>query len=299
MRIFFVILFHLFVIQSIFSQCDCEKIHRDDGTVTQCTPLPIGGDNNLQFGLSLFAKGEANFVTLTIRLISEQSLKIIGDLNLRLTDNNLLTFKLVNRLSSYVGNSEVESGIFTINETQFNKLKNASLLVVLVTLSDNRMHPIEATINQDVLMNQAKCLRNQSQSGWIEMKGEIGNFYITFPNTPEYTPGRGWFAKDKDDQVTYLISFMESPDNQQMSIATVEKYLLPSMMKGNIEVSKSYLTYNGYEAIDFLYKTTGSPVLYKKGCAIIRGQKLYVLQVLYYFSNLAEYDKFSKSLRFY
>lgn len=299
MRIFFVILFHLFVIQSIFSQCDCEKIHKDNGTVTQCTPLPIGGDINLQFGLGLFANERDSFVTLTIRYISGKSLKINGDLSLRLTDNNLLTFKFINRVSSYIGNNEVESGVFYINETQFKKLKNANLLVVLITLSDDRMHTIEAIINQDVLVNQAKCLNIQSQPGWIEKKGEIGNFYISFPNTPEYTPGTGWSSKDKDGQVTYLISFMESPNNQQMSIAAVEKYLLPSMMKGNVQVSKKYLTYNGYEAIDFLYKTMGTPVMYKRGRAIVRGQKLYVLQVLYYFSNLVEYDKFSKSLKFY
>jgi hypothetical protein len=159
MKRVFVILFPIFLIQNIFSQCDCEKINRADGTVIQCKPLPIGGDNNLQLGLSLASNGKDNFITLTIRYISGQPLKISGDLSLRLLDNNLLTFNLVNTQSSFIGNSEVENGIFFINQTQFNKIKNAKLLTISINLSDNRVHTIEAIFNQDVLMNQSKCLK--------------------------------------------------------------------------------------------------------------------------------------------
>jgi len=158
MRIVFIILFHFFLFQNIISQCDCEKIIRADGTVTQCNPLPIGGDDNLQIGLSLASNGKDNFITLTIRNITGQTYKITGDLIIRLLDNNMLTFGMLNTLSSVIGNSNVENGIFSINETQFNRIKTAKLLTISIKLSDNRIHTIEATINQDVLMNQAKCL---------------------------------------------------------------------------------------------------------------------------------------------
>ena len=105
MKKVYAILLTIFLIQNIYSQCDCEKIHKDNGTVTQCTILPIGGDNNLQFGLSLAANEKDNYVTLTIRYISGRSLKINVDLSLRFIDNNLLTFKFLNRLSSYIGNN--------------------------------------------------------------------------------------------------------------------------------------------------------------------------------------------------
>lgn len=158
MKVASVILFHLFFIQYIFSQCDCEKIHRADGTVTQCTPLPIGGDENLQLGISLASNGKDNFITLTIRYISGIPFKITGDLSIRLIDNNLLTFNLVNTQSSYIGNSEVENGLFLINETQFIKIMNSKLLTISIKLSDNRVHTIETTVNQAILMNQSKCL---------------------------------------------------------------------------------------------------------------------------------------------
>ena len=95
------------------------------------------------------------------------------------------------------------------------------------------------------------------------------------------------------------MSFREIIDNHNISIADVEKYLLPSMMKNDIQVSKNYLNYSGYNALDFLYKTNRIPVMYKKGRIIVRDNKLYILQVFYYYSNLEDFDYFSKSLRFY
>jgi hypothetical protein len=141
----------------------------------------------------------------------------------------------------------------------------------------------------------------ESKTGWIEKKGEIGNFFIKFPNIPSYSQGafHGWRAKDKAGQVTYLFSYMEAPSSGQMSIAAAEKYLLPSMFEGDIQVSKSYLKYSGLNAIDFLYKTTANPTLFKQGRLIVKGQKVYILQVLYYHKNLALFDTFSTSLRFY
>jgi hypothetical protein len=140
-----------------------------------------------------------------------------------------------------------------------------------------------------------------AQSGWIEKKSEIGNFYLTYPNPPTYTSGsfHGWTAKDKSGQVTYMMAFMEAPSNVLMSMTSVEKFLLPSMMEGDIQVSKNYLTYNNYNAMDFLYKTNRIPVLYKKGRAVIRDQRLYILQVQFYNNEIADFDKFSKSLKFY
>jgi hypothetical protein len=138
-----------------------------------------------------------------------------------------------------------------------------------------------------------------TQSGWVEKKSEVGNFYLTFPNMPTFKSGSDWTSKDKNGQVTYFMSFKEFPSNNKITIEAVEKYLLPSMMEGDIQVSKNYLTFSGFKAIDFLYRTNENPILYKKGRIIIRNNNVYILQVHYYFSNLADFDKFSKSLRFY
>ena len=138
-----------------------------------------------------------------------------------------------------------------------------------------------------------------AQTGWTEKKVENGRFYLSFPNVPSYSEGLGWTAYDKDSQVTYYISFMEVPSKNETTIAIVEKFLLPSMMEDDILVSKSYLKYLGSNAIDFLYKAKQTPILYKKGRVIVRNNNLYVLQVHYYHNDLANFDKFSKSLRFY
>jgi hypothetical protein len=259
----------------------------------------LGRDNNIELGSSLVFDGKDYFINVALRFTSMQTKKIIGDLTLGLTDNNLLTFKLLNTSSSYIGNSEVEMGIYLINDIQLMKIQNSNLSTVSIVLDDNRAHVIEASINQNVLVTQLKCLQNNSTNGWKEIQSDIGNFYLSFPSTPGYTPEKGWSVKDKDGQVTYFMSSKEISSSQKMSIAAVEEYLLPSMMKQDIQVSKYYLTYSGYNAMDFLYKTNGYPVMYKKGRVIVRDQKLYVLQVFYYHSDLEDFDKFSNSLRFY
>lgn len=141
----------------------------------------------------------------------------------------------------------------------------------------------------------------EAQSGWIEKKSEIGNFYLSFPNTPTYTSGsfHGWRAKDRDGQVIYLMSYLEAPPSGEMTIAVAEKFLLPSMFEGDFQVSKNYLTYSGWNAMDFLYKTSNNPTMFKQGRVIVKGQKVYILQVHYYHKDLASFDKFAKSLRLY
>jgi len=142
---------------------------------------------------------------------------------------------------------------------------------------------------------------NLVQSSWIEGKYEIGHFFLSFPTHPTYshTSFHGWTSKDKNGQVSYLMSYLEAPQNIELSMSAVEGGLLPSMLEGDTPISKHYFTYNGYNAMDFLFKSTQPQNLYKKGRVIIIGQKLYVLQVYYYYEYLADFDRFTNSLRFY
>ena len=148
----------MFIIQNVFPQCDCQKILRDNVYITQCNPLQVGGDNSLQMGMSLSSNGEDDYINLIIRYLDNQPYKIIGDLNIRCVDNNLLTFKLINSQSSYIGNSKIESGIFLLSVTQFKKIQNSKLLTISIRLSDGRIHTIDVSFNQDVLITQSKCL---------------------------------------------------------------------------------------------------------------------------------------------
>lgn len=140
-----------------------------------------------------------------------------------------------------------------------------------------------------------------TSSIWITKKGEVGNFYIDFPSAPSYQPGEfhGWTTKDKNGQVSYLMNYWVAPSSGQMTIAAAEKYLLPSLMEGDILILKTYLSYAGYKAIDFLYKSNSQPILYKRGRILHRGQEVYILQVYYYHQELVNYNKFVESLRLY
>jgi hypothetical protein len=141
----------------------------------------------------------------------------------------------------------------------------------------------------------------QGQSHWIEKKSDVGNFYLSFPSVPSYTFSsfHGWTARDKNGQVTYFMSFIEAPSNVRMSMSSVEQQLLPSLLEGDIQISKRYITFSGYPALDFYYKTNNVPQMYKRGLAVVKGQNLYILQVHYFHENLIDFNRFTGSLRFF
>jgi len=155
--ILFFIMSSLFL--KVYTQCDCEKIIRPDGVITTCKTLPVAGNEKMQLGLSLAFNGKDYFLTSTIRFLVESPLKIKGDLSIRLNDNNLLTFELVKTQGSYIGNSIVEHGIFSVNEDLLDKLQKSKILTITLNLDDNRMYTFEASMNQDVLQIQINCLK--------------------------------------------------------------------------------------------------------------------------------------------
>ena len=78
--------------KSVTNYCDCQIIHRDDGTdVTQCISLPVAKDNSLELGLSIASNGLDRFISVTIRYFGVAS-KITDDLSIRLKDNSMITF---------------------------------------------------------------------------------------------------------------------------------------------------------------------------------------------------------------
>ncbi|MCB0538744.1 MAG: hypothetical protein KDE33_14605 [Bacteroidetes bacterium] len=141
-----------------YGQCNCEKINRDDGSrVTQCSPLPVAYDNTTQVGLAAASNGQDKFVTITIRFKSTAK-DIVGNLSIRLEDNNLITFELVNSGLSLIGNSQVAQGVFLANETDIAKLKKSGIKTISFKLNDGLLRTYQATSNADILKKQVICL---------------------------------------------------------------------------------------------------------------------------------------------
>lgn len=142
----------------VYGQCNCEKINRDDGTkITQCISLPVAYDNTTQVGLAAASNGQDKFVTLTVRFKSTAQ-DITGNLSIRLNDNNLITFELVNAQLAYIGNSQVAQGVFLANNNEINMLKKTTIKTISFKLNDGLLRTYQATSNSDVLKNQVGCL---------------------------------------------------------------------------------------------------------------------------------------------
>ncbi len=141
-----------------YGQCDCEKIARDDGTtITQCNSLPIAFDNSTQVGIAAASNGQEKFITITVRFKSAAK-DISGDLSIRLSDNSLITFELINAQLAYIGNSEVAQGVFLISESQIGKLKKSEIKTISFKLQDGLLRTFEATSNAGILKKQISCL---------------------------------------------------------------------------------------------------------------------------------------------
>lgn len=142
---------------SSINYCDCQKIHRDDGTkITQCISLPVVSNSNLEFGMAI-ASNELNyFITTTIRF-AENAKEINGNLSIRLKDNNLMSFELVNKELAYIGNSEVSQAVFSLDDDDINKLKSSELLTVSLQLN-KLISSWECNANTSILKEQLICL---------------------------------------------------------------------------------------------------------------------------------------------
>jgi len=137
--------------------CDCQNIHRDDGTeITQCLSLPVARDSTLEFGLAIASNEQNKFITTTIRFFGNVK-EINGNLSIRLKDNNLISFELVNKGLAYIGNNQVSQAVFALNENQIKKLKSSELLTISLKL-DRLTHTLECVENVTILKEQLTCL---------------------------------------------------------------------------------------------------------------------------------------------
>ena len=119
--------------------------------------VPVAYDNSTQVGINAASNGENIFITLTIRFQTTAK-NIVGNLSLRLVDNNLLNFSYVNSGLSFIGNSEVAQGIFLIKETDIAKLKTSRIMTISFKLNDGLLRTYQVNTNADVLKSQVSCL---------------------------------------------------------------------------------------------------------------------------------------------
>ena len=147
---------------------------------------------------------------------------------------------------------------------------------------------------------QTSVTRNPKET-WILKKSSTGKFNILFPTNPSYSKDGAmdrWLAKDKDGKVVYRIATSEGPSPPPSNPKyQLETNLLPSLVGNDILLTKNFSKYKGYDALDFIYKSsTDKNGRYTKGRAILAGRRIYVLLIQYYHSELVDFDKFANSL---
>lgn len=156
---YLILILGIFLYQNqVAGQCNCEKIHRDDGTtVTQCLPSPVSSDNSTQIGLAVASNGGNKFITMTVRF-RETAMNVTGKITFRLTDNSMFSLELVNSALSYIGNSQVANAVFLLNDSNESHLKQSFIKTISFSLTDDLLHTYSVSMNSDVLKIQLGCL---------------------------------------------------------------------------------------------------------------------------------------------
>jgi hypothetical protein len=141
-----------------FPQCNCEEIKRDDGTnILQCAVVQVASDQTTQVGIGTASNGESIFITLTVRF-KNTAQYITKDLYIRLDDNNMISLPFVNSSLSYIGNSQVANGIFSLPEKQTSKFLKSAIKTISFNLTNGLLVTYQVDMNKDVLEKQINCI---------------------------------------------------------------------------------------------------------------------------------------------
>jgi hypothetical protein len=141
-----------------FAQCNCQDIIKENGAkVTQCSPLPIAADNDMQIAVSGGKFGSQKYIALTIRFRNEGK-EVDGKFTIWLMDGNSIDLYYQNGGLVYVGNSQVAQALFYVEKSQINKIKKSNIKTVSFTFKDGLRRIYTAKQNSDILRNHFDCL---------------------------------------------------------------------------------------------------------------------------------------------
>jgi hypothetical protein len=235
--------------KTVSNYCDCQVIHRDDGTdITQCISLPVAKDNSLELGLSIASNGLDRFISVTIRYFGE-ALKITDDLSIRLKDNSMITFKLVNEGLSYIGNNQVAQGVFSLDKLKIQKLESSELMTISIKLEDNLLHTLECTDNLSILKEQLLCT-TKSDNKVQTYKSSIYDYELAIPTNFKKTEATGKHIDlklVKSDGTSILVNVSDRlQDEYSISAHDYTKEFFENSFKQytpDIQITKAEKTY--------------------------------------------------------
>lgn len=147
----------LFIGNAVNAQCDCPKVKKEDGIVTLCKPNMVAYDKKAQIGLAAGKSEVGSFVAMTIRFAGTAK-EVNGKLTIWLQDGNSINLDYVSGGLAYIGNSEVTQAIFSLTETQKEKLRKSKIKTIAFKLSDNLRYTYRASSNADILQKHLGCL---------------------------------------------------------------------------------------------------------------------------------------------
>lgn len=291
---------------TIIDYCDCQYIHRDDGTeITQCISLPVASDSTLEFGLAIASNGQDMFITTTIRFF-ETVKEINGNLSISLQDNNLMTLELVNKGLAYIGNNQVSQAVFALNAEKIKKLKSSDILTVSLKL-DRLTHTLECKENVSILKEQLICLTKDENVN--KFNSQKYNYEIIIPEGFTETQATGKRIDLKlvgQDNTSILVNVSDRlPEEYNISAHDYTKEFLENSYRQytpDIRVTKAEKTYIDNNKAFLIHYINPSKSLKALEIYFYKEHKAYVLTATTKISQFTDYENVFletyKSLKF-
>jgi hypothetical protein len=137
--------------------CNIQTVNRLDGTtVRYLKPELVGVGSNCELGLGIQTNGSEYFLITYVRYF-DQSKRIIGNLRIKLANEQTLELTLYSSELATMKNEMLGMSIFTLADSDIPKLTNSSIKLVVFRETGNIDQIIQLNQNFDAAKRQLKC----------------------------------------------------------------------------------------------------------------------------------------------
>ncbi|QGY44730.1 hypothetical protein GM418_13950 [Maribellus comscasis] len=168
------LLLYIFLLLNIcsYAQCNCNQINKGDEIISQCIPQPIAEDRFTQVGIAFIStinrtdmilsgrdKSIKNYISVSVRF-DETSLELTDNLEINLLNGTAISLKLLKSGENFIGGSEVVNAVYPIEKNLVDLIKKSKINTIGLHFENDILRMYRCDFNQDVLMEQIKCIEN-------------------------------------------------------------------------------------------------------------------------------------------
>lgn len=147
-------------VNSLYGQCDCDKLDQKNGTFyTLCKPIITASDSIGEIKLGVSGLGQDRYIYMTISFKSNPQI-INGGLTINTYDGKGWICVLIQRDLSQVDSIQTAYGLFVTTQEEMALMQNNSVKSISYYLPDGKQRTVNVTYLGNSLTKQIECIKN-------------------------------------------------------------------------------------------------------------------------------------------